>query len=114
MPADDAPSRESGLTGLRVCAFESRKGQELRLLLERQGALVTIAPSMREAPLEQHPQVFAFAEQLFAGQIDIVILLTGVGTRALAQALDVKYDRAELLGALQNCTIVVRGPKPAS
>jgi len=86
----------------------------MRALLERQGAVVTIAPSMREIPLEQNHDAFAFAERLFAGQIDVVILLTGVGTRALADALDTKYDRAAFLEALQKCTVIVRGPKPAA
>ncbi|MGQ0634493.1 MAG: uroporphyrinogen-III synthase [Planctomycetaceae bacterium] len=114
MPADDADSVDSSLNGLRVCAFESRKGHELRSLLERHGALVTIAPSMREVPLEQNPQVFAFAERLFAGEIEILILLTGVGTRALAEALAAKFDRAKLLAAMESCTVIVRGPKPAA
>lgn len=114
MGNSDPSSSASGLAGLRVCSFESRKGSEMRALLERQGAIVTIAPSMREIPLEENHEAFAFAEKLFAGQIDVVILLTGVGTRALADALDTKYDRAAFLEALQKCTIVVRGPKPAA
>lgn len=114
MTTSDHSTSASGLTGLRVCSFESRKGSEMRGLLERQGAFVTIAPSMREIPLEENHEAFAFAEKLFAGQIEIVILLTGVGTRALADALDTKYDRAAFLEALQKCTVIVRGPKPAA
>lgn len=86
----------------------------MRSLLERQGAIVTIAPSMREIPLDQNPEAFAFAEQLFAGQINIVLLLTGVGTKALAETLETRYERSAFLDALQKCTIVVRGPKPAA
>jgi uroporphyrinogen-III synthase len=100
--------------GLRVCAFESRKGSEIRNLLERRDMASTIAPSMREVPLEENPEAFAFADRLFADTIDIVILLTGVGTRALGDVLSTKYGRDELLAALQKCTIIVRGPKPAA
>jgi uroporphyrinogen-III synthase len=103
-----------GLHGLRVCSFESRKGAEMRGLLERHGAIVTIAPSMREVPLEDNPEAFEFAERLFAGTIDIVILLTGVGTRALAEVLESKYAHDDLLAALQKCILIVRGPKPAA
>jgi uroporphyrinogen-III synthase len=103
-----------GLNGLRVCSFESRKGAEMRALLERQGGIVTIAPSMREVPLDDNPEAFEFAERLFAGTIDVVILLTGVGTRALADVLESKYAHDELLAALQKCTLIVRGPKPAA
>ena len=105
---------DEGLDGLRVCAFESRKGAEMRGLLERRGGVVTVAPSMRELPLEENPEAFEFADRLFAGKIDIVILLTGVGTRALAEVLESKYARQAFLAALEKCTIIVRGPKPAA
>src|SRR5437868_4824993 len=103
------------LSQVRICAFESRKRTELRALLERSGLTsVTVAPSMREVPLKENPEALAFAERLFAGTIDVVILLTGVGTRALAEVVESKHDRAAFLEALQKCTIIVRGPKPAA
>ena len=34
-----------GLSGLRVCSFESRMGSEMQALIERQGGIVTVAPS---------------------------------------------------------------------
>ena len=83
------------LDDVRVCAFESRMGSELRAMLERYAASVTIAASMREVPLAENPAAFAFAERLFAGTIDVVILLTGVGTRALADAVETKYVRLQ-------------------
>jgi uroporphyrinogen-III synthase len=86
----------------------------MRSLLERQGLVATNAPSMREVPLEENPEAFAFADRLFAGTIDVVILLTGVGTRALAEVLATRYDSAQFLAALEKCTIIVRGPKPAA
>ena len=112
--ADVSADGPAGAKGLRVCSFESRKGTEMRALLERQGAVVTIAPSMREVPLDENPEAFAFAEKLFAGQIDIVLLLTGVGTRALAETLETRYDRQAFLDALGRTTLIVRGPKPAA
>jgi uroporphyrinogen-III synthase len=100
---------------LRICAFETRKGDELLRLLERLGLTrVTVAPSMREVPLGENPKAFAFAEGLFEGTIDIVVLLTGVGTRALAEVLDSRYSREAFLEALQRTVIIVRGPKPAA
>ena len=105
---------KAALRELRVCSFESRKGSEMRSLLERQGALVTIAPSMREIPLAENPAAFAFAEKLFAGAIDVVILLTGVGTRALAETLETRHDRLAFFAALARTVVIVRGPKPAA
>jgi uroporphyrinogen-III synthase len=86
----------------------------MRALVERQRGIVTVAPSMREVPLDENPEAFEFADRLLSGTVDIVILLTGVGTRALADVLESKYSREEFLAALQKCTIIVRGPKPAA
>jgi uroporphyrinogen-III synthase len=114
MDTDMSRSNER-VSDLRIGAFESRKGSELRGLLERQGMTsVTVAPSMREVPLEQNPEALAFAGRLFAETIDVMILLTGVGTRALAEVIESKHDREAFLSALQKCTIIVRGPKPAA
>lgn len=86
----------------------------MQSLIERQGAVATIAPSMREIPLTDNPAAFTFAEKLFGGQVDILILLTGVGTKALADVLETKYDRQQFVDALRKTFIIVRGPKPAS
>ncbi len=114
MTTPSIPPADASIPKLRVCAFESRKGAEMLGLLERQGLVATNAPSMREVPLDENPEAFAFAERLFAGSIDVVILLTGVGTRALAEVLATRHNSGEFLTALQKCTIIVRGPKPAA
>jgi CarD family transcriptional regulator len=41
----------------------------MRSLIERQGGVATIAPSMQEVPLDENPAALQFAEQLFAGEI---------------------------------------------
>lgn len=97
---------------LSVCSFESRRAEEIRSLLERHGVVATVAPSMREIPLEENPAAFAFADDLFAGRIDCVIFMTGVGARALKDALDTRNLGAPFVAALEECTVVVRGPKP--
>lgn len=99
---------------LRVCSFESRRGPEMQSLIERLGGKATVAPSLRELPLEQNPAALDFAEQLFAGKIDIVVFLTGVGARALLDVVELKFPPEQFFAALQNCTTVVRGPKPAA
>ena len=66
----------------------------------------------REAPLERNEQAFAFAEKLFAGEFDMVILLTGVGTRALDQVLATRYPPGRFAEALRGLAVVARGPKP--
>ena len=53
--------------GLRVISFESRRALEMAELIRRQGGDPFVAPSMREAPLENNAEAFEFAERLFRG-----------------------------------------------
>jgi len=100
--------------GLRVVAFESRHAKEIEKLISYYGGFPLVAPSMREVPLSEAAEALAFAEQLFAGNFDVLILLTGVGTRTLAEAISTKYPRERLVEALKRVTIVARGPKPVA
>ena len=98
--------------GLSVLALESRRAPEMEKLIKNQGGKAFVAPSMREVPLESNPGAFAFAEKLFADEFDIVILLTGVGTRYLDKVLETRYPTGAFSEALRKTTVVVRGPKP--
>ena len=98
--------------GLRVVAFESRRANEIAELIRRQGGDPFVAPSMREAPLENNAEAFAFAERLFRGEFDMMILLTGVGTRALDKVLATRYPPEAFAEALRKLAVVARGPKP--
>jgi len=102
------------VTSLQVCSFESRRGDEMRSLIERHGAIATIVPSMREVPLDSNPEVFAFAESLLAGRVDVVVFLTGVGARTLLEVVETRCDRETFLDAMRRVTIAVRGPKPVA
>ena len=84
----------------------------MRSLIERSGAIATIAPSMREIPLDENPAAFAFADELLAGKIDVMIFMTGVGATALLETLETRYSRGDIFAALERTVIVVRGPKP--
>lgn len=98
--------------GLRVAAFESRRAEDMARLVERFGGVPSISPSMRESPLADARGAVDFANRLFTGQVDLVILLTGVGTRALVTAVERHVDRQRFLDALSDVTTIVRGPKP--
>jgi uroporphyrinogen decarboxylase len=109
---NSTPSNGRGYGGLRVVTFESRMATEAARLLHSAGAVAISAPTMKEVPLESNELAFAFARDLLAGQVDIAIFLTGVGTRTLFDALAVRHDKAELVEALSRTTVVARGPKP--
>ena len=100
--------------GLRVLAFESRRAAEIGELIRRQGGDPFVAPSMREAPLENNQAAFDFAERLFRGDFDMIIFLTGVGTRALDKVLASRYPAGHFTESLRRITVVARGPKPAA
>lgn len=99
---------------LRVVSFESRRANEIAELIRRQGGDPFVAPSMRETPIENNPEAFAFADRLFRGELDMMIFLTGVGTRALDKALASRFAPQAFAEALRKITIVARGPKPAA
>lgn len=98
--------------GLRVISFESRRATEMGELIRRQGGDPFVAPSMRESPIENNPEAFHFAERLFRGDFEMVIFLTGVGTRALNKVLASRYPEEKFAEALRNLTVAARGPKP--
>jgi uroporphyrinogen-III synthase len=98
--------------GLRVLSLESRRSAEIEKLIRSQGGEAFVAPSMREVPLEANSEALAFAERLFRGDFDMMILLTGVGTRLLNQTLETRYPAGAFAEALRKLTVVARGPKP--
>ncbi len=100
--------------GLRVTAFESRRAKEIEKLILYHGGVPRIAPSMREVPLDKSGEALRFAQKLIDRKYDIVILMTGVGTRALTEAVTTKFPREEFIDALRKTTVVARGPKPVA
>jgi uroporphyrinogen-III synthase len=98
-------------TPWRVCSFESRRGAEMRSLMERYGFVATIAPSMREVPLDEHAAVFHFVDELRAGRIGVVIFMTGVGAKALLTAVETRFPKDEFFRWMDGVTVIVRGPK---
>ncbi len=103
-----------GFSGLRVLSLESRRAREIAHLIESNGGQPVVAPSTREVPLAASPEVGSFVTALLQGQIQAVIFLTGVGTRALAEAADAFCPRQEFVTALGRIAIIARGPKPVA
>jgi uroporphyrinogen-III synthase len=97
---------------LRVLALESRRATELAALISTYGGEPFVAPALREVPLESNTEALDFASALMQDQFDIVIFLTGVGTRALASLIEPRYSREALTAALARTKVVARGPKP--
>ncbi|HET9846746.1 MAG TPA: four helix bundle protein [Nitrospira sp.] len=108
------PAVPTDFHGLRVLSFESRMGAEMARLIQRHNGLPLVVPAMREIPipLQDNSAVFRFGVKLILNQLDILILMTGVGTKALLEILQSRYPLAEIIDALKKTIIVTRGPKP--
>ena len=100
--------------GLRVLAFESRRSEELARLIATYGGRAIVAPAMREVPLESNREALEFGAALLAGEFDMVIFLTGVGTRALTAVVEKICARDRFVAALGKVRVVARGPKPVA
>ena len=100
--------------GLRVLSLESRRATEMAKLIETYGGVAIVAPSMREIPLETNTEAQDFTRKLIASEFDAVILLTGVGTRALTRVAETVCPREEFVVALKRIPVVARGPKPVA
>jgi len=100
--------------GLRVLSLESRRAEEIAKLIGTYGGQAISAPAMREVPLESNAEAKDFTARLLRGDFDLVILLTGVGTRALTTIAETVCTREEFVAALRSVKIVARGPKPVA
>jgi uroporphyrinogen decarboxylase len=105
-------TKAATFAGLRVAAFESRRAEEIARMIAKKDGQPFVSPSMREVPLAHNQQAIDFANRLVTGQIDVVIFLTGVGTRHLVAQVERHVDRQRFLAAISDAKTVVRGPKP--
>ena len=96
----------------RVLSLESRRAKEIESLITTFGGRPVVAPAVRELPLDSDADVLALGDGIIAGAFDVVAFLTGVGARALVEAMDRAGRRDALIAALREARIVVRGPKP--
>ncbi|NOY30108.1 MAG: uroporphyrinogen decarboxylase [Planctomycetes bacterium] len=99
---------------LRIASFESRRATEMVRLIERMGGIAYVSPSMREVAVDEDRPVIDFANRLITGQVDVVLFLTGVGTRLLVERVAGSIDRQRFLDSLSDIKTVARGPKPTS
>jgi uroporphyrinogen-III synthase len=102
----------ASFNGLRVLTLESRRAPEMAALITSYGGRAITAPALREVPLESNHQALDFANRLIRDEFDVVVLLTGVGTRALLAVVERVQQRDAFVAALGRTKVVPRGPKP--
>jgi uroporphyrinogen-III synthase len=102
------------MRGKTIAVLESRFGEHLAGLLEKQGARVLRAPALAEEPDVDPDAIRRLVEECTAHPLELAIFQTGVGTRALFDATDSLGLTQKLHALLEACRVVVRGPKPTA
>jgi len=106
------PHKRGSLQGLRIVCFESRRAKEMAELIRRYDGEPIVAPSMREVPLSENRAALDLLPQIEAGRFDLLILMTGVGTKALNEILLIPFAQERIVAALKRLQLIARGPKP--
>jgi len=104
----------AGFAGRSVLAFESRRSSEIAKLIANYGGRAIVAPATKEVPVQNSADVPRFVTALLEGKLDLVIFLTGVGTRALSRAIELFCSREQFISALSSTSVLARGPKPVA
>jgi uroporphyrinogen-III synthase len=99
-------------TAQTVAILEARTGEHLADLISRYGAVPMLAPALEEVADVDPAAVALLLQDWIAHPFRMMIFQTGVGTRALFRVTDSLGSTPQLLGLLEQATVVVRGPKP--
>jgi uroporphyrinogen-III synthase len=102
------------LTGLTVSIVEHRYGREFGAMLARLGATIYACPLIEERPVQDPGEVQAFIKSVVAGDLGVMVFLTGVGARLLVEEAERMGEREGFLEALGRLKVVARGPKPVA
>ncbi|MBP2411500.1 uroporphyrinogen-III synthase [Arthrobacter stackebrandtii] len=99
------------LRGFRIGVTAHRRAGDLIEALERRGAQVLHAPALKIAPMEDEQVLHAETADVVAAAPDIVMVTTAYGMRRWCESADAAGQGEQLLAALANAAIYVRGPK---
>ena len=98
----------------RIAVLESRFGEHLVDLLAKQGAIPFHAPALAEEPDLDPETIRRLIARWAEHPVKLAIFQTGVGTRALFEAVDRLGLARQLLALLARGAVAVRGPKPTA
>lgn len=114
-PENSTDSRAS-FRNASVASFESRQKVAMEKLIQKHQGTPHVSPSMQEIPIptDRNGAASQFAARLLTGEIDTVIVMTGVGFRYLMDQISQQFPRQQLIDFLSDITTVARGPKPVA
>lgn len=103
----------SPLEGFVVGMTADRRAEEQSELLRRRGARVVHGASIRTIPLTHDERLSDAIEAVIADPPDVVVLLTGLGTRGWFAAAEGLGRDEQLRAVLAGVQVLARGPKAA-
>jgi uroporphyrinogen-III synthase len=112
---DSPPSvpgfRADQLEGFRIGVTSDRRAEDLIDALERRGATVLHAPTLRIAHSQHDDQLIEDTRQIISRRPDMLLATTSYGIRRWFEVSDAAGLGQDLVDALQETAILVRGPK---
>ena len=106
LPADQLP-----LTGFTIGITAARRAEEFAALLERRGARVVQAPTIRILPLVDDTELERVTEEIIGSPPQIMVATTGIGFRGWIEAADGWGNAEDVLRSLSQSRLIARGPK---
>lgn len=103
--------RRDQLEGFRIGVTSERRAADLIDALERRGAQVLHAPTLRMEPASNDERVIADTEAIIDARPDVVLVTTAFGVRRWLEVADAAGLGERLLATLAASAILVRGPK---
>lgn len=99
---------------LNVASFESRRSKEIAKLIEYHNGIAHIAKSVIEIPYTNSKEIEELCKKLKNNEIDIIIFLTGFGTKLLIENLEKRLGTKPTKRLLSKTTVIGRGIKSRS
>lgn len=103
--------RPDQLAGFRIGVTADRRAEDLIAALERRGAEVTHARTLRIVPAVEDERLIADTRAIIAARPDTLLVTTAYGMRGWLEAADAAGLGSDLLDVLGRARILVRGPK---
>ncbi len=103
--------RPDQLEGFRIGVTSDRRSGDLIDALERRGAQVLHAPTLRIANARLDDPVLADTRAIIAARPDVLLATTAYGVRRWFEVADAAGVGEDLVDALSGAAILVRGPK---
>jgi len=99
------------LDGFRVGVTSDRRSDDLIAALERRGADVLHAPTLRIVPAQEDRRLIDSTRAVIEARPDLLLATTAYGMRGWFEAADAAGLGAALVEVLGHARILVRGPK---